>query len=133
MISGDSMIIESFMINVRAPLWFRQAATALRLCHQSSKVSNASLISMIVSIMFYHVLYIMFYHVLSCSIMFYHVLSCSMILIYTHVSTTVHSQFDACYHPGVLVTYWRNMFLISHLAPNQTACGASDSRTQLHL
>ena len=51
-----SMIRWSLMINVRAPLWLRQAATALPLCHQSSKVSNASVLTNIFgSIMFYHV------------------------------------------------------------------------------
>ena len=76
-----SMIRWSLMINVRAPLWLRQAATALPLCHQSSKVSNASVLTNIFGS-------IMFYHVLSCSIMFHD----------THVPTTfinVSSQFDA--------------------------------------
>ena len=110
------MIRWSLMINVRAPLWLRQAATALPLCHHSSKVSNASVLTNIFGS-------IMFYHVLSCSIMFHD----------THVPTTfinVPSQFDAWYHPEV-VTNWRDMFLISqtHQTLNQTACGARASRT----
>jgi hypothetical protein len=108
-----SMIRWSLMINVRAPLWLRQAATALPLCHQSSKGSNASVLTNIFG-----------------SIMFYHVLSCSMILMFLQL-INVSSQFDAWYHPEV-VTNWRDMFLISHQtheALNQTACGARDSRT----